>query len=718
MTFGASPRPGLVVASLVAVAALGACKRRPPASEAAPQPMTVSPPELARRADTTYDLHGERIADPYQWLEDESAAEVKAFMTAHDDFARAQLAALEARPAFAKRLAELSYLDSRSAPRVRGKRRFWSEKPADKEKSVYYWQEEGDEPRVLLDPLEMAPDGTLALGDVVPSPDGKLVAYLEKPDNADESNLKVLEVETGALREADTISGLRYTSPSWSVDGSGFYYTWIPDDPEIPTNERMGFGEIRYHRLGSDPAEDERVRGKTGDATKWQGAAVSDDGSWLVVTVSEGWSRTELFVKRLSKKGAKWVHLTEGLEPAIYEAEGYGDTLYVRTNAGAPKYRLFAVQAGRFDRKAWKELVPEGEDRVLDGVHLIGGRLVAHFMEKASSRLSIFGLDGKLSHAVELPGLGSVASLTGKAGQDDFYFGFESFDRPYELYRASASTGALEVFHRAEVPLEPGSLNIQQVVYPSKDGTEISMFVVGRPETKRDGAQPTLLYGYGGFNISLTPSFSPMVVAWVESGGVYAVPNLRGGGEYGEAWHEAGMLEKKQNVFDDFLTAAQYLIDEKYTSPEHLGISGRSNGGLLVGAAMTQRPELFSAVVCGVPLLDMLRYHQFGIGRAWIPEYGTAERAEDARWLKAYSPYHRVREGTVYPALLMLSADHDDRVDPLHARKLVAAVRAADGGEAPKLLRIERNSGHGGGDMRSKRIERTADELAFLASEL
>lgn len=678
----------------------------------------IPAPAAAEREPIKDVLHGTEVADPYRWLEDEKAEKVQAFMKANDDQARAFLAELPGRKKFRERLESLAYVDTRSAPVTRGDRQFWAEKPAAREKSIHYWQAEGGDKKVLLDPEKMAEDGSMALGAVVPSPDGTLVAYLEKPDNADESTLRVLEVETGKLREADVIQGLRYTEPEWTPDGKGFYYTWLPTDPEIPTNERMGFGEIRYHVLGQDPAKDETVRGKTGDATRWQGASVSDDGRWLIVSVSRGWSENEVFVKDLSKRKSDFVNLTEGCPAAIYDVVGLGDRLFVRTNDGAPRYQVFGVKAGRFARKAWKTVLPQDEVSVIDALRIIGGKLAVHRLENASSQLELRRMDGKLDHRIELPAVGSISGLTGKAGQETFYFGYESFDRPDEIWSASAKTGEAEIFHRPEVPVKPGSLKIRSVRYPSKDGTEVSMFVVSQPGVEMNGQNPTMLYGYGGFNISLTPRFSAAIVAWVEAGGVYAMPNLRGGGEYGEAWHQAGMMDRKQNVFDDFIGAGEWLVAEKYTSPEHLGISGRSNGGLLVGAAMTQRPDLFRAVLCGVPLLDMVRYHQFGIGKAWIPEYGTPEKKEDLQWLLAYSPYHNVKKGLSYPALLMLSADHDDRVDPLHARKFVAQVRWATESAYPVLLRIEENSGHGGGDMRKKWVARTADELAFLDAEL
>lgn len=685
-------------------------------NQAAPD---IPKPPLAERTDTVEVLHARSIPDPYQWLEDERAEPVQSFMAVHDAYARAYFSTYPERAAYHERLKALAYVDRRSPPIARGKRTFWWEKPSEREKEIYYSQRGAHPPAVLLDPLAMAPDGTLAIDSVTPSPSGELVAYLEKPDNADESILKVIE-PGGTVLSKDTIRGLRYTAPTWAPDSSGFYYTWYPTDPAIPENERMGYAEIRFHEIGTEPSKDRVVRGKTGDPTRWQHARVSDDGRWLVVTVSRGWSETEVFVRDLRHGAAEWIHLTKGLPESIYDVTGHGDQLFVRTNEEASRYRVFAVRAGRYDRADWVEIIPEDPETVLEEVRVLGGQLVVHAIRRAVSVLTVRELDGSGARTVRLPGMGSILGFEGRADQPVAFFSFEGFDRPEEIWSLEVPSAKATLFHRTDVPLAPSSVRAEQVKYPSKDGTEVTMFVVRGPGAADDArsASPTLLYGYGGFNISMTPRFSPLVVAWVERGGVFAMPNLRGGGEYGEAWHRGGMLGNKQNVFDDFLGAAEYLVKEGWTSPAHLGISGRSNGGLLVGAAMTQRPDLFRAVVCGVPLLDMVRYHRFGIGPAWIPEYGTAERAEDLAWLLAYSPYHRVEKGTRYPALLMLSADHDDRVDPLHARKFVAQVRWATSSPHPVLLRIEPNSGHGGGDLRKKEVDCMADELAFLHGEL
>ena len=704
---------------LLASALLTACASSSPAPDAQPPAAPAAteedamPLEPTRREDIAEDHFGVTVADPYRWLEDEDDPEVKAWMSGRDDVARAQLAALSDREAVADRLESLLYVDSRSVPVRRGGRLFFWSKPADREKAIYYVQLSDDaEPDVLLDPNQMSDDGSLSVSEAVPSPDGELVAYLEQPNNMDESTLRILRVDDRVVLDGDVIEGLRYSTPAWTPDARGFFYTWIPSDPDIPVNERMGYGEIRFHQLGTDPAEDPTIRGKTGNAEKWMGVDVSEDGRFLFLTISHGWSQQDLYVRRLDAAGSDWQPISTGVE-ALYRADAWGGKIFLATNLDHPNWEVFALDPTQLDRKRWKRIVAPSDDVVIDGMALVGGRLGLQLLENATSRLEIRDLGGKKLHDVELPSIGTASSFVGKADQDRAYFSFSSYVRPPEIWEVDVPTGSIKRIHRTDAPVDPDDFVVQQRFYTSKDGTKVSIFLVYRPDLQMKGRTPTLLYGYGGFNISLTPQFSPLAVTWVERGGLYAVANLRGGGEYGEAWHRAGMRANKQNVFDDFISAAEWLIDEGYTSREHLAIRGRSNGGLLVGAAMTQRPDLYGAVICGVPLLDMVRYHRFGIGKAWIPEYGSPEIEAQFRVLHAYSPYHHVKPDVAYPPLLMLSADSDDRVDPMHARKFVAAVEAT-GGDAPVLLRIEENSGHGGGDLRRQLVAQIADEIAFL----
>jgi prolyl oligopeptidase len=656
---------------------------------------------------------GTKIADPYRWLEDVKSDDVQRWMVERNAAARAHLEKLPEREALAQRMKELIYVEARGAPIERGGRIFYWKKGADQEKSVQYVRLPNGADTVLLDPNRMSADGSISIGDVVPSHDGKLIAYTTKTNNADESDLHVMEVDT--KKEIDLLQGVRYTVPSWTPDNRGFFYTWIPNDPAIAESDRMGFGEVRYHRLpNGKKIADELFREKTGDPTRWQSGIVSEDGKYLFLSISRGWSETDLYVMFLNEPNRKWRELAVG-KKALYSVEAYRDVFYLSTNENAPRYQVFAVNPKNL--VDWKPLIPQDAEAVIDEVAIIGGKLAVKYLKNASNELAIFELDGKKLRTVPLPGIGSTSGVIGNQKSDRAYFTFTSYTRPFEVYETSIASGVTKLFAKIDVPIDPEIFEVKQDWYRSKDGTKISMFIVHRKGLKLDGANPTLLYGYGGFNISLTPGFSAAIVPWIERGGVYAVPNLRGGGEYGEAWHQDGMGAKKQNVFDDFIAAAEHLIRQKYTKPAKLAISGRSNGGLLVGAAMTQRPELFTAVICGVPLLDMLRYHLVGIGKAWIPEYGSPAVKEEFETLRRYSPYHRVKEKTKYPALLLTSVDSDDRVDPMHARKFHAAIEHASASGEPNLLRIEMKAGHGGADMRKAFLEQTFDELSFLLAE-
>lgn len=682
------------------------------------------------------ELHGTLVADPFRWLEDGKSAEVQAWMKSEDELARGALAKLPEREALAARLKQLSYIEALSAPSHRGKRFFYRRRHADREKPIIYWKEGKDgAERVLLDPNTWSADGSVSLGDWRASWDGKLVAYAVRKNNSDEATLHVLDVGSGKVSEVDVIEGAKYAEASWTPRGDGFYYTWLPTDKAIPEPERPGFAEVRFHALGQDPSKDRVVREKTGDPSIFLGASLSRDGHFLVLTVQHGWASSDVFLRDL-RPGAKppagtphpkgsehrsaepssagqdaWIPLAVG-KGAHYGVEVHADVLYVSTDEGAPRWRVFRVDPERLDRASWREIVAERADGTLDGMSIIGGRLALTYLKNASSVFEIHGLDGKLEREVPLPGIGSIGGPGGRDDEDEAYFSFESFTVPNEVHVTSMKTGETKPYSKVVVPFDPSPFTVEQIFYPSKDGTKISMFLVHRKDLVKDGSARTLLYGYGGFQINETPSFATTIVPWLEHGGVYAVPNLRGGGEYGEEWHKAGMLLQKQNVFDDFAAAAEYLIKAGFTKPEHLVIAGGSNGGLLVGAAITQRPELFAAGLCGVPLLDMVRYHLFGSGKTWKSEYGTSDDSAQFKALYAYSPYHHVEAGKRYPAVLLLSADSDDRVDPLHARKFTAALQAASSG-GPVLLRVERNAGHGGADLVKAEVQKNADRLAF-----
>lgn len=659
---------------------------------------------------------GEPASDPYRWLEDEKAPEVQSWMKAQDAFAREQLHALPTRDALLKRYRELYYLDSVGAPIKRGGRYFYVRTHKDKEKAVVYWKQgpTGEE-KVLLDPNTWSTDNTVSLGVWVPSWDGKKVVFAEKPNAADEATLHVLDVDTGKRSELDVIPGAKYASPSWLPDSKAFIYEWLPVDPSIPVSERPGHCEVRQHTLGTAPDKDAQLHPRTGDPKTFIGGSVSRDGKFLFVSIMRGWNENDVFFKRVGKDKT-WQLLVAGKD-AKYGVDAWKGKLYVTTDEGAPNKRVFAVDPNKFERKNWKELIPEDKDAARESVVIVGGHFAVQSLKKAVSVVELFTLDGKKVREVELPGLGTASNLVGDEDDDEAFFGFSSFVSPSQIFRTSVKTGKSELYSRVDVPVDASKYEVRQVTYESKDKTPVTMFIVAKKDVVLDGNNAVLLYGYGGFDISLRSSFTSFIYPWLEAGGVYAVPNLRGGGEYGKAWHDAGKGAKKQNVFDDFAAAAEYLVREKWTKPARLAIRGGSNGGLLVGTAMTQRPELYGAVICAVPLLDMERYHLYGSGKTWIPEYGDPEKPEELAILSAYSPQQHVKKGTKYPALLMMSADHDDRVDPFHARKFSAAVQAASP-DTVSWLRIEANAGHGGSDQVAKAIENSADQIAFLRAQL
>jgi prolyl oligopeptidase len=680
-------------------------------------PVPMAPPTRTQVIEEF--LHGIKVKDPFRWLEDEKAPEVVGWMKAQDDFTRERLKGLPGRDALLKRYHDLYYLDAVSAPIKRSGRYFYTRRHKDKEKAIVYWREgEKAVEKVLLDPNVWSTDNTVSLGTWVPSWDGKKVVFAEKPNAADEATLYVIDVDTGTRSKVDVIEGGKYAGPSWTPDSKAFYYEWLPIDPKIPVSERPGYTELRLHVLGKDPAKDEIVHARTSDPKTFLSGGVSRDGKYLFSFISRGWNENDVFFKRLLPKPDKeWTALIKGVD-AKYSVDVWKDVFYVTTDEGAPNKRVFRVDPKKPARADWKELIPEDKELSIESVGIVGGHLAAGGLRKAVSEVKLFTLDGKPVRKIELPGLGTATNLLGLEDDDEVYYAFSSFTMPQQVFKSSVKTGKSELWAKVEVPIDPTPYTVSQVFYPSKDGTQISMFLVHRTDVKKDGNNPVLLYGYGGFDISLTSAFTGFIYPWLEAGGIYAVPNLRGGGEYGKAWHDAGKQAHKQNVFDDFAAAAEYLVKEGYSRASRIAIRGGSNGGLLTGTAMTQRPELFGAVICAVPLLDMVRYPLFGSGKTWVPEYGDPEKPEEFKTLEAYSPYHHVRAGVKYPPLLMMSADHDDRVDPMHARKFIAQVQNATHGESLAWLRIEMHSGHGGSDQVAKALESSADQIAFLFETL
>jgi len=689
-----------------------------PAANAAPAAAREGRPSYppTRKVDAKDVLHGVTVPDPYRWLEDAKTPEVQSWMAAQDDFARARLRSLPGRDAIADRLRQLLYYDAVGTPIHRGDRYFYTRHLASKEKAIVYVREGRDGPeRVLLDPNTWTKDGSEGLGGWWPSWDGKRVAFKIRHNNSDETTTYVLDADTLERSRVDVIEGTKYAGAAWTPSGDGFYYTWIPPAGSVPVADRPGEQVIKLHRLGEDPARDRVVVEKIGDPTTFQSVDLSIDGHWLVRTVSHGWRSTDVFFRDARNSGTRWTTLVSGRD-AIYDVDVFRDRFYVTTNEGAPNRRIFSVDPAHPDRGSWREIVPERKD-ALQSMSLVGGKLALVYLKDVLSQVEIRDLDGKLARELPLPELGSASALAGRPDEDEAYFSFESFTAPDTIYRTSVARGCMDVFFRLQIPVDSSRYVTEQIFATSKDGTRIPVFLVHAKGQAPAKDTPALLTGYGGFLLSERPAFRPGIFPWLERGGVFALAVLRGGGEYGEEWHRAGMLTKKQNVFDDFIAAATSLVADGWTSPPKLAILGGSNGGLLVSAAEVQRPDLFGAVLCAVPLVDMVRYHRFGSGKTWVSEYGSADDPEQFKAILAYSPMQHVKQGVRYPATLVLSADADDRVDPMHARKFAAELQEASTG-GPVLLRIERHSGHGGSDQIKATIERTADEYAFALSSM
>ena len=694
----------------------------------------LAPPKAERRP-LEENLHGTKIIDNYRWLEDSNSAETQKWVAEEMAYTRAVLDPLPGREAIRKRLTELLSIGSVGVPQIGGKYYFYTRREGMQNQPVLYVREgiEGKD-RVLVDANQLSADGTIALDWFDASEHGKYVAYGTSASGSEMSTLHIIETATGKLLP-DTIERTRAASIAWELDNSGFYYTRYPKKGDVPEGQEMYNRHVFYHLLGTDPETDEKVFGEGRDPEDWPSVSLDNDGKLLLISVSQGWTKTELFLMDLKARTPP-TRITTG-KNFLYSGSVYNGRLYIVTNEDAPRYRMFVAEAGDYERDDWKEIIPQ-TDAVLQGAAEWGGKIFVQYEQNASSQLKIFDLSGTNLKNIALPAIGSVFGSSGKWNHDEVFFGFQSFTVPPSIYvvnlkpvdmmiqparwKVSGITDP-ELWAKVDAPsIDPAAYEVQQEWCNSKDGTRVPMFVVSKKGLKKDGHNPTLLTGYGGFNVSMTPAFSRSAYLWLEHGGVYAVANLRGGAEFGEDWHRAGMLDKKQNVFDDMIAAAEHLISEKYTDTNHLTIQGGSNGGLLMGAMMTQRPDLFRAVVCQVPLLDMLHYQDFQIAKLWIPEYGSAENPEQFKWLYAYSPYHHVKAGTEYPAILFMTADGDTRVDPMHAKKMAALMQAeAKNGASrarPILLRIESKAGHGAGKPVTKQIEEFADMYEFLFWQL
>jgi len=670
----------------------------------------------ARRQDVVDTLHGVEVADPYRWLEDPSSDETVRWSDAQDALVRRYLDELPGRDALQARLQELQEAGLATIPALRGERAFFMRRGAGQEHPVLVVRE-GDAERVLIDPSVLSEDDTTTLDGWVPSIEGDRLAYWLSEGGDEESSLRVMDVASGEVVEGP-VGRTRYCPLAWLPGGEEYYYgRRLPADA-VPEGEDRFHRRVWRHRVGGGPANDELVFGEGRDKTEYHSLDVSLDGRWLLVGASPGTApRNDLYIADLAGDGVLRP-VQEGVDAETVGGVERDGRLWLRTNLDASRFRIVVADPARPEPDAWRDVVPES-DAVLEGFALTDGAVVVASTRHAVGRVAVHDrATGAFRAEVELPGFGSVLGVSSRPeGGDDAWIGWTDFTTPPRVYRYAVPTGALELWMDAPGEVDTKGVVTTQDVYRSKDGTEVRMFVLHREGVERDGQRPTILYGYGGFNISLTPEYSAAINAWVEQGGVYAIANLRGGSEEGEAWHRAGMREHKQDVFDDFAAAAERLVETGWTSPERLGISGGSNGGLLVGAALTQRPELFGAVVCSAPLLDMVRYERFGLGETWNDEYGRADDPTEFGWLYGYSPYHHVAPGTRYPAVLFTVFESDTRVDPLHARKLCAALQSATASGRPVQLRQERKVGHGARSVR-RSVELAVDTLSFMAAQL
>jgi prolyl oligopeptidase len=657
-----------------------------------PSPVQVPKAPTSRVDNVREVIHGVEIVDPYRWVEEQDSPETRAWIDAQNKYTHSLLDGLPSRPLIQKRLSELLRVDSVSTPLEYGGRYFLYKKRAEDDLSILYVRQGlNGKDEVLIDPHTLSSDHTTDIGLLDASGDGKLVVYSVRRGGQDETELRVMDVDK--RKDVDQLSNALYRGVSMKKDGSGFYYNLQRRDTGI---------RVFYHAIGTDPSKDAEIFGKGYGPDKWLGGSVSEDGKYLLFGVQHGWARNEVYLQKLA--GGPIQTIVNDVD-AHFNPWFAGDLLVMQTDWQAPNQRIVVVDINDPAREKWVTIVPEGRDAIA-GFSLAGGKLFVSYLHNVTTQIKIFNLDGKALGEVSLPGIGSASGLAGRWASNEAFFSFRSFVTPQTIYRYDVQTGKTELWARPKVPFKSDDFEVQQVWYSSKDGTKVPMFLVHKKGLQPDGKLPVLLYGYGGFNVSQTPRFSSSAAIWVEQGGVYALANIRGGGEFGEAWHKAGMLDKKQNVFDDFIGAAEWLIKNKYTNPSRLAIQGGSNGGLLVGSALTQRPELFQAALCQFPDLDMIGYYRFKNNNPpALLEYGNASDPAQFKYLYAYSPYQKVKPGEKYPAVLFTTGDQDTRVPPLQARKMTARLQAASTSGKPVMLLYDTKAGHAGGRPLSKIIE-------------
>jgi prolyl oligopeptidase len=672
----------------------------------------------AKTVDQVDDYHGTKVADPYRWLEDTDSADTHAWVEAENKVTFAYLDTIPYRAAIRERLLKLWNYERFTVPQQHGGRYFYQHNDGLQNQNVLLVAESlHAEPRVLLDPNTLSADGTVALAGEALSDDGKRMAYGTATSGSDWTEWHVRDVDTGKDLP-DVIKWVKFSGASWTKDGKGFFYSRYDEPKGAAMRDANYFQKLYYHVVGTAQADDKLVYDRPDNKELGFAGGVTDDGKYLVISVWQGTSpKNRLYYKDLTQADAPVVKLLDDFDAQYAFVDNDGPVFWIQTDLDAPCGRLIAIDTRHPERTNWKTVVPQGADK-LESAGTVNNQFLLGYLKDARTEVRVYDLKGTLLHNVDLPGIGTAAGFAGKRSDRETFYSFTSFTSPTTIYRYDPKAAKSAVFKQPKVDFDPSKFETKQVFYNSKDGTRVPMFLTYKKGLKLDGQNPTLLYAYGGFDISLTPAFSVPNLVWLEMGGIYAQANLRGGGEYGEDWHLAGTKGKKQNVFDDFIAAAEWLIANKYTSTPKLAIRGGSNGGLLIGACLTQRPELYGAALPEVGVMDMLRFHKFTIGWAWTSDYGSSDNAEDFKWLYAYSPLHNLKPGTKYPPTLIATSDHDDRVVPGHSFKFAATMQADQAGPAPVLIRVETKAGHGAGKPISKLIDETADAWGFLAHNL
>ncbi|WP_078547842.1 prolyl oligopeptidase family serine peptidase [Litchfieldia alkalitelluris] len=668
-----------------------------------------------KRSDIVEDFHGIKVADPYRWLEDTNVNETLQWEKVMKEESDSYFSTSSSSRVDRERLTELYNYPKYFVPKKINETLFYQKNDGLKNQAVLFMKKENEE-KILLDPNALSDDGTVALTNFSFSGEGKFLAYATSANGSDWQEIRVRQVNTGLDLE-DTIKWVKFTSITWNPDETGFFYSRFPEPGTVSKEDESNHHKVYYHKIGTSQSDDFLVHEQPEDKELMFSTILSDDKKYLCLHVSLGTASENRFYLRELESDGPFIKLLDNQDGEYSYITNEATRFYFKTDLGSPKGRVISIDIENPGKEDWEEVIPE-QEYVLDRIKYVNEKFVGVFLKDAHNIIQVFNKDGYFEKEISTPFIGSLTELSVNKENGELFFGITSFLHPTSVYQYQLATGKLSVFAETDLSFDVSNYETTQIFFPSKDGTKVPMFLTHKKGLKLDGQNPVLLYGYGGFNVSLTPSFNPAVLRWLEKGGVYAVANLRGGSEYGEDWHKAGMLGNKQNVFDDFIAAGEWLVDNKYTSKTKLSIMGGSNGGLLVAACMIQRPDLFGAVICRVPVIDMLRYHKFTIGRYWIPEYGNAENPEHFPFLYAYSPLHNVQEGETYPSILIATADSDDRVVPAHAKKFTATLKEKADSNSTIILRLESKAGHGLGKPTSKLIDEWVDFYSFLDREL